>query len=209
MNQKTHSVVVTDNGGPEVLEWVETDLREPGPGEVLVRHTAVGLNFIDVYHRVGLYPMDLPFTPGVEAAGTVTSVGAGVDDLQPGERVAYTGNGPPGSYCESRVLPRSRLVKLPDGIEDDIAAAIMLKGCTVEYLVRRTYPVSEGDRVLLHAAAGGVGLIASQWLSSLGATVIGTVGSEAKAELARANGCSEVILYQTEDIISRVPAVPT
>ena len=154
MNQKTHSVVVTDNGGPEVLEWVETDLREPGPGEVLVRHTAVGLNFIDVYHRVGLYPLDLPFTPGVEAAGTVTAVGAGVDDLQPGERVAYTGNGPPGSYCESRVLPRSRLVKLPDGIEDDVAAAIMLKGCTVEYLVRRTYPVSEGDRVLLHAAAG-------------------------------------------------------
>ncbi len=198
------AIVVSRLGGPEVLEWSRKDPGEPGPGEVLVRHTAVGLNFIDVYHRTGLYPMELPFTPGVEGAGVVEKVGEGVDDLGPGDHVAYTGNGPVGSYCEARVLPRQRLFKLPDTIPDDVAAAIMLKGCTVEYLVRRTYPVKSGDWVLLHAAAGGVGLLACQWLNALGAKVIGTVGSEEKAELIKENGCHHAILYREEDVPARV-----
>jgi NADPH2:quinone reductase len=198
------AIVVSQLGGPEVLEWSHKDPGEPGPAEVLVRHTAVGLNFIDVYHRTGLYPMELPFTPGVEGAGVVEKVGEGVSDLGPGDHVAYTGNGPVGSYCEARVLPRQRLFKLPDTIPDDVAAAIMLKGCTVEYLVRRTYPVKGGDWVLLHAAAGGVGLLACQWLKAIGAHVIGTVGSEEKAELIKANGCDHAILYREEDVPSRV-----
>ena len=198
------AIVVKEIGGPEVLEWTQRDPGEPGPGEVLIRHTAVGLNFIDVYHRTGLYPVGVPFTPGVEGAGVVEALGDGVDDLGVGDRVAYTGNGPIGSYCEARVLSRSRLVALPDEISDEMAAAIMLKGCTVEYLVRRAYPVQPGDNVLLTAAAGGVGLIACQWLRALGANVIGTVGSEEKAELARANGCDHIILYRDEDIAERV-----
>lgn len=199
-----HAIVVRETGGPEVLRWTEHDPGEPGEGEALVRHTAVGLNFIDVYHRTGLYPQKLPFTPGSEGAGVVEAVGAGVSDLAPGDRVAYTSNGPIGSYAEARVLPRWRLVKLPDAISDEVAAAIMVKGCTVEYLVRRTYAVQAGDDVLLTAAAGGVGLLASQWLRALGANVIGTVGSEEKAELARENGCDHVILYREEDIAERV-----
>jgi NADPH2:quinone reductase len=198
------AIVVTELGGPDVLEWTERDVGEPGAGEVLVRHTAVGLNFIDVYHRTGLYAVDLPFTPGVEGAGIVDALGEGVDDLSVGDRVAYTSNGPIGSYCEARVLPRDRLVALPDEISDETAAAIMVKGCTVEYLVRRTYPVKAGDNVLLTAAAGGVGLIACQWLRALGANVIGTVGSEEKAALARDNGCDHVILYREEDVAARV-----
>ncbi|NNF13723.1 MAG: quinone oxidoreductase [Gemmatimonadetes bacterium] len=198
------AIVVRETGGPRVLEWSTLEPGEPGPGEVLVRHTAVGLNFIDVYHRTGLYPLDLPFTPGVEGAGVVEAVGGGVDDLEVGARVAYTSNGPVGSYREGRVLDRSRLVRLPDGISDETAAAVMVKGATVEYLVRRTYPVQRGDFVLLTAAAGGVGLVACQWLRALGAVVIGTVGSEEKAELARENGCDHVILYRTEDITARV-----
>ncbi|HET9948191.1 MAG TPA: quinone oxidoreductase [Longimicrobiales bacterium] len=198
------AIVVRRVGGPEVLEWSQVDPGRPGPNEVLVRHTAVGLNFIDVYHRMGLYPMQLPFSPGVEAAGVVEEVGPGVTDLEPGDRVAYTGNGPAGSYTQRRVLPRARLFRLPDEIDDETAAAIMLKGCTVEYLVRRTYPVRGGEWVLLHAAAGGVGLLASQWLAALGAHVIGTAGSEEKAELARANGCEHVILYRTENVAERV-----
>ncbi len=197
------AIVVRAHGGPEVLEWTRSDPGQPGPGEVLIRHTAVGLNYIDVYQREGLYPLALPFTPGVEGAGRVESVGEGVADLSPGDAVAYTGNGPAGSYRESRVLPRSRLVRLPDDIDEKTAAAIMLKGCTVEYLVRRTFPIREGHVVLLHAAAGGVGLIAGQWLNSLGATVIGTVGSEEKAELARANGCHHTILYREQDVAQR------
>ncbi len=200
-------IVVNAHGSADVLEWSTRDPGEPGDDEVLVRHTAIGLNFIDVYHRTGLYPLELPFTPGVEAAGVVESVGEGVDDLSPGDRVAYTGNGPVGSYCESRVLSRARLVLLPEGVDDEMAAAIMLKGCTVEYLIRRTYAVKAGDTVLLHAAAGGVGLIASQWLSSLGATVIGTVGSQEKGELAKANGCEHVIFYRHEDIAARVAEI--
>lgn len=198
------AIVVRKHGGPEVLEWTSRDAGEPGPGEVLVAHTAIGLNFIDVYHRTGLYAVEPPFTPGVEGAGVVQEVGGGVDDLAPGDRVAYTSNGPIGSYCENRVLPRKRLVKLPEGIDEETAAAVMVKGCTVEYLVRRTFPVEEGDVVLLHAAAGGVGLIACQWLSSLGATVIGTVGSEEKGELAKANGCHHVVYYRDEDVAERV-----
>jgi NADPH2:quinone reductase len=198
------AIVVSEHGGPEVLEWKESDPGQPSAGEVLVRHTAVGLNFIDVYHRTGLYPLEPPFTPGVEAAGVVESVGEGVDDLTVGDRVAYTGNAGPGSYCELRILPRSKLYALPASIDDATAAAIMLKGATVEYLVRRTYPVKAGDWVLLHAAAGGVGLIASQWLQALGANVIGTVGSEEKAALAKANGCAHVVLYRDEDVPTRV-----
>lgn len=201
------AIVVTELGGPDVLEWTERDMGEPGAGEVLVRHTAVGLNFIDVYHRTGLYAVDLPFTPGVEGAGVVDALGEGVDDLSVGDRVAYTSNGPIGSYCEARVLPRERLVALPDEISDETAAAIMVKGCTVEYLVRRTYAVKAGDNVLLTAAAGGVGLIACQWLRAIGANVIGTVGSEEKAALARDNGCDHVILYREEDVAVRVSEI--
>lgn len=201
------AIVVRETGGPEVLEWTTQDPGEPGPDEVLVRHTAVGLNFIDVYHRTGLYPQEPPFTPGVEGAGVVEAVGSAVDDLEPGDRVAYTSNGPVGSYREGRVLKRSRLVRLPPEIPDETAAAVMVKGATVEYLVRRTYPVQEGDVVLLTAAAGGVGLIACQWLRALGAVVIGTVGSEEKAELARENGCEHVILYRHEDIAERVAEI--
>ena len=200
MSEKTRAIIVRRYGGPEVLKWQEIKLPQLGPTDVLVHHTAVGLNFIDVYHRTGLYPLDLPLTPGVDGAGIVEAVGSDVDDLGTGDRVAYTGNGPPGSYSERRILPRTRLARLPDAIDDKTAAAIMLKGCTVEYLVRRTFPISAGDVVLLHAAAGGVGLIASQWLSALGARVIGTVGSEEKGELAQANGCDEVILYRVQDV---------
>lgn len=201
------AIVVKEIGGPEALDWAQRDPGRPGAGEVLIRHTAIGLNFIDVYHRTGLYPADLPFTPGVEGAGVVEEVGSGVDDLAVGDRVAYTGNGPIGSYCEARVLPRERLIPLPEGISDETAAAMMLKGCTVEYLVRRTYAVQEGDNVLLTAAAGGVGLIACQWLRALGANVIGTVGSVEKGELARANGCDHVILHREEDIAERVSEI--
>jgi NADPH2:quinone reductase len=200
----SRAIVVSRLGGPEVLEWKDVEVGQPGAGEVLIRHTAVGLNFIDVYHRTGLYPLDPPFTPGVEGAGVVEAVGEGVADLEAGDRVAYTGNAGPGSYCELRVLPRNKLYKLPETIDDATAAAIMLKGATVEYLVRRTFPVKAGDWALLHAAAGGVGLLASQWLHTLGAHVIGTVGSEEKAELAQANGCEHTILYREEDVPARV-----
>jgi NADPH2:quinone reductase len=200
----TGAIVVKEHGTPEVLEWMSVSLARPGQGEVLVRHTAVGLNFIDVYHRTGLYPLELPFTPGVEGAGLVEEVGPDVRDLEPGDRVAYTGNGPPGSYTQLRVMPASRLVRLPDAVDDVSAAGMMLKGCTVEYLIRRTFPVREGQWVLWHAAAGGVGLIACQWLNAIGAKVIGTVGSEAKGALARENGCHHVVFYREEDVAERV-----
>lgn len=198
------AIIVRRHGGPEVLEWTSDDPGAPGPGEVLVRHTAVGLNFIDVYHRTGLYMLDLPFIPGSEGAGVVERLGPDVDGLEVGDRVAYTSNGPEGAYREARVLPAERLVKLPDGIDDETAAAVMVKGCTVEYLVRRTWPVKEGDVVLLHAAAGGVGLLATQWLAALGATVIGTVGTEEKARLAEEQGCAHTILYRSESVPERV-----
>jgi NADPH:quinone reductase len=208
----SRAIVVREVGGPEKLEWVERNAERPGPGEVLVRHTAIGLNFIDVYHRTGLYPAQLPFTPGVEGVGVVAALGEGVGGgtsegarkLRVGDRVAYTSNGPIGSYCEERVLPGERLYAIPDAIDDETAAAVMVKGCTVEYLVRRTYAVQPGDNVLITAAAGGVGLLACQWLRALGANVIGTAGSAAKGELARANGCDHVILYREESIPGRV-----
>lgn len=191
-------------GGPEVLQWETIEVPAPGPGEVRVRHCAVGLNYIDVYHRTGLYPPgELPATPGLEGAGEIVAVGAEVAHLQPGDRVAYAG-GPLGAYATERLIPAHRLVQLPDGINFEQAAAMMLQGMTAQYLLRRTYRVKPGDTILFHAAAGGVGTIACQWAKHLGATVIGTVGSREKAELARAHGCDHPILYKEEDFAERV-----
>ena len=189
-------------GGPEVMQWEDVAVGEPGPGQARVRHTAVGVNFVDTYHRSGLYPIPLPGGLGSEAAGVVEAVGPGVSHVRPGDRVAYTGV--LGSYAEGRVMPADRLLKLPDEIPDAQAAAMLLKGMTVQYLVRRTYKVQPGETVLFHAAAGGVGLIACQWLKALGATFIGTVGSDEKAELARAHGCDHAIVYTREDFPKRV-----
>jgi NADPH2:quinone reductase len=200
----TGVVRVHEVGGPEVLRFEETDVGSPGAGQVLIRQTAVGLNYIDVYFRSGLYPSpQLPFTPGLEGAGVVEAVGEGVSELREGQRVAYAAP-PIGAYAERRVMPADRLVALPDGISDDQAAAMMLKGMTARYLLRRTYPVEAGQTILFHAAAGGVGSIASQWAKHLGVTVIGTVGSDAKAELAQQNGCAHVIRYDREDVAARV-----
>jgi NADPH2:quinone reductase len=189
-------------GGPEVLRVDELAVGEPGPGEARVRHTAVGVNFIDIYHRTGLYPLPLPAALGVEAAGVVEAVGAGVATVAPGDRVAYMAS--PGSYADARIVPADRLVKLPAGIDDRTAAAVMLKGLTVHSLVRRTHAVKAGETVLVHAAAGGVGLLMVQWLKALGATVIGTVGSDEKAELVRRHGCDHAIVYTREDFPRRV-----
>ena len=198
------AVRVHEVGGPEVLRFEEVEVGAPGPGQVLLRQTAVGLNFIDVYYRTGLYPPpQLPFIPGLEAAAVVEAVGEGVSEPQVGQRVAYA-SPPLGAYAERRLMPADRVVVLPDGISDEQAAAMMLKGMTAQYLLRRTYRVQPGQTILFHAAAGGVGLIASQWAKHLGATVIGTVGSEAKAELARAHGCAHVIRYDQEDVVARV-----
>ncbi len=199
----SHAIRIHATGGPEVMVWEPVDVGEPGPGEVRIRHTAVGLNFIDVYHRTGLYPMTLPSGLGLEAAGVIEAVGGDVAELQPGDRVAYC-TGPLGAYAEVRVMPARTLVKLPDTIDDRQAAAMMLQGLTAEYLIRRTYPVQPGETVLFHAAAGGVGLIACQWLKHIGATVIGTVGNDAKADLARAHGCDHVIVYSRENFVERV-----
>lgn len=190
-------------GGPEVMAWVAHAPGAPGPGEVRVRHHAVGVNFIDTYHRGGLYPVPLPSGLGSEAAGVVEAVGEGVTQLRAGDRVAYAG-GPLGAYAESRVMPAAPLLKLPDGIGFDTAAAMMLKGLTAQYLLRQTFVVQPGQTILLHAAAGGVGLIAAQWARALGAIVIGTVGSDDKAELARAHGCAHVINYRRENVVERV-----
>ncbi len=190
-------------GGPEVLRLEETEAGSPGPGQALVRHTAIGVNFIDTYHRTGLYPLPLPSGMGVEGAGVVEAVGPGVEHVREGDRVAYQG-GPPGSYSERRVMPAARLLKLPPDVADQDAAALMLKGLTVHMLVRRVHAVKPGETVLWHAAAGGVGLIACQWLKAIGARTIGTVGSDEKARLARAYGCDEVIVYTREDFKTRV-----
>ena len=190
-------------GGPEVMRFEAVDVPAPAAGEALIRHTAVGVNFIDTYHRSGLYQLPLPAGLGSEGAGVVVAVGAGVTEVAAGQRVAYAG-GPPGSYAEERVLPAHRLVPLPDDISDEKAAAMMLKGMTVEYLLRRTYPLKAGETILVHAAAGGVGLIACQWAKHLGATVIGTVGSDEKAALARAHGCDHPVVYTREDFVARV-----
>jgi NADPH2:quinone reductase len=192
-------------GGPEVLQFEDVPVGEPGQGQVRVRHTAIGVNFVDTYQRSGLYPMQLPQVAGNEGAGVVEAVGPGVTDLKKGDRVAYTGL--PGSYCESRVVPADRLVKLPQGIGDEQAASMMLKGLTVHYLIHTTYPVKKGETVLWHAAAGGVGLIACQWLKALGVTVIGTVGSDEKAKLAKEHGATHVINYSKENFVERVKAL--
>ena len=201
------AVRVHKTGGPEVLTYEDIDIPAPGPGQVRLRQHAAGVNFIDTYFRIGMYPspVGLPFVSGNEGAGEVIAVGPGVTDLKVGDRVGYVF--PLGAYAAERVLPADRAVKLPDGISYEQAAATMLKGMTVCYLVRRTFPVKRGDTVLIHAAAGGVGLIASQWANALGATVIGTVGSKEKAELARANGCAHTILYRDEDFVARVKEI--
>jgi NADPH2:quinone reductase len=204
---KTKAIRIHEYGGPEQLRWEEIELPPPAPDQVRVRHAAVGLNYIDVYHRIGSYPTpDLPCTPGMEGAGTVEAVGSEVSDIQVGDRVAYA-TPPLGAYAEARNLAADRLVKLPDEIDFDQAAAMMLQGMTAEYLLRRTYPVQPGETILFHAAAGGVGLIFCQWAKALGATVIGTVGSEEKAEIARAHGCEHTILYRQEDVVERVKEI--
>ena len=198
-----HAIRAYETGGPEVLRWEEAAVGAPGPGEARVRHTAVGLNFIDIYIRTGLYPAPaLPYTPGMEGAGLVVALGEGVEHLQPGDRVAYAH--PIGAYCEERVMPARYLVRIPEGISDQAAASMMLQGLTVQYLLKSSYPVKAGDSILFHAAAGGVGLIACQWAKHLGARVIGTVGSEEKAELARAHGCDHPIVYTRENVPERV-----
>ncbi|MGC3996781.1 MAG: quinone oxidoreductase [Anaeromyxobacter sp.] len=200
------AIRIHQHGGPEVLRLEDLPAGEPGPGEVRVRHEAVGVNFVDVYHRTGLYPMATPHGLGVEAAGRVEAVGAGVAGLSPGDRVAYLAPAP-GAYAEARVVPADRLLKLPEGVTAEVAAAALVKGLTVHALIRRAYPVQPGDTVLWHAAAGGVGLLAVQWLKALGATVIGTVGSDQKAEVARAHGCDHVVVYTRDDFVARVKAL--
>jgi len=190
-------------GGPEVLRWEDVVIGEPGEGEARIRHTAIGVNFIDTYHRSGLYPITLPNGLGSEAAGVVEAVGPGVRSVRIGDRVAYAGS-PPGAYSQTRLVPAGILVPIPDGVADETAAAVMLKGMTAQYLIRRTYPVKAGETVVFHAAAGGVGLIACQWLKALGATVIGTVGSDEKVPIARAHGCDHVIVSAREDLAKRV-----
>ena len=198
------AIVIRKTGGPEVLSYEDVTLPPPGPGEVRVRHTAIGVNYLDVYYRSGLYPSpSLPFTPGSEGAGIVTALGDGVTVIRKGDRVAFVTS--PGSYAEERNVSASVLVKIPDTISDAVAAAIMLKGLTAQYLLRRTYRVSEGTIILNHAAAGGVGLILGQWAKHLGATVIGTVGTDDKAKLAKSKGgCHHVINYRTENFVERV-----
>jgi NADPH:quinone reductase len=200
---RSHAIRIHETGGPEKLSWEEVEVGEPGKGEILLRQTAVGLNYIDTYHRTGLYPVPLPSGIGLEAAGVVEKAGPGVADLKPGDRVAYA-SGPLGAYAERRLYPAERAVALPEGISDRQGAAMMLQGMTVEYLVRRTFPVKAGQTVLLHAAAGGIGLIASQWLKHLGATVIGTAGGPEKMALAKAHGCDHVLDSHNEDIAKRV-----
>lgn len=200
----TKAVRIHQTGGAEELRYEDVEVGRPGAGEVRLRQTAIGLNFIDVYHRTGLYPLpSLPAVIGMEAAAVVEEVGEGVEEVAAGDRVAYA-NPPLGAYAEERLMPAHRLIRLPDSIDDRQAAAMMLQGLTVQYLTRRTYRVEPGDMVLLHAAAGGVGLIACQWLKHLGAITIGTVGSEEKAELARAHGCHHTINYRTENFVDRV-----
>lgn len=203
MVRTTHRITLQRHGGLEQLVWSEEPLPPPASGEVQLRQCAIGVNFIDTYHRSGLYPVPLPSGIGLEGAGVVEALGADVNDFQVGDRVAY-GTGPLGAYAERRNLPARHLVRLPEGIGDEVAAAMMLQGMTAEYLIHRTYAVRPGDWVLFHTAAGGVGSFAVQWLRHLGAHVIGTVGSEAKVQVAKALGCSEVINYRAEDWVAAV-----
>lgn len=203
----TKAVRIHETGGPEKLIYEDVEVGRPGEGQVRLKQTAIGLNYIDVYHRTGLYPLpfDLPVVIGTEAAGVVEETGAGVDDVKAGDRVAYA----PvvGSYAEARLVPANRLIKLPDSIDDKTAAAMLLQGMTVSYLLRRTFPVKKGQTILLYAAAGGVGLILAQWAKHLGVTVIGVVGSDDKAKLAKANGCAHTINYATENVPERVAEI--
>jgi len=198
-----HAIRIHKTGGPEVMQWEEVAVGNPGPGEARVRHTAVGVNYIDTYQRSGLYKLALPSGMGNEGAGVVEAVGTGVTDIKAGDRVAYQG-GAPGAYSEVRVMPAERLVRIPDGVTDRMAATLMLKGLTTQYLLRQVYPVKSGETILFHAAAGGVGLIACQWARALGVNVIGTVGSDEKAALAKANGCTHAIVYTRENFVERV-----
>jgi NADPH2:quinone reductase len=200
------AVRVHKPGGPEVMTYEDVEIGAPGPGQLLIRHTAIGVNFIDTYMRSGLYPAPTPFAPGNEAAGVVEAVGAGVTDFKTGDRVTYVIAGG-GGYAEKRVAPADRVVKLPDAISDKQAASMMLKGMTVQYLLHRTYKVQKGDTILLHAAAGGVGLIACQWAKHIGATTIGTVGSPDKAKLAADHGCHHTILYRDTDFVAATKAI--
>jgi NADPH2:quinone reductase len=200
-----HAVRIHEYGGPEVLKWDAIEVGQPGPGQARLRQTAVGLNYIDTYQRSGLYKVPLPFIAGSEAAGVVEAVGPDVKDIKVGDHVAYAGA--LGSYAEARLAPADKLVKLPDGIDEKQGAAMMLQGMTAQYLVRTTYPVKKGDTILIHAAAGGVGLIVCQWAKHLGATVIGTVSTEAKAALAKAHGCDHPILYTKDDFVAKVKEI--
>ncbi|MBA3507896.1 MAG: quinone oxidoreductase [Betaproteobacteria bacterium] len=202
----SHAIRMHATGGPEVLTYEQVDVAAPGPGEARVRHTAIGLNYIDTYHRTGQYKLPLPTGIGLEGAGVVEEVGGGVDWVQPGDRVAYSG-GAPGSYSTERVMPAERLIKIPAGVSDETAATLMLKGLTVQYLFRQTFPLKSGDTILFHAAAGGVGLVACQWARALGVIMIGTVGSDDKAALAREHGCTHTIVYTREDFVARTKAL--
>ena len=200
-----HAIRVHEIGGPEVLKWEEVEVGDPGSGEIRIRQEAAGLNFIDIYHRTGLYPQPLPFTPGVEGAGVVDALGRDVTTLKIGDRVAY--GGPVGGYAEVRLIDAAKVVKLPDDISSEQAAAAMLQGMTAEMLLRRVYPLKAGETILVHAAAGGVGLILCQWAKALGATVIGTVGSDEKAELVRTHGCDHPIVYTRQDFVAEVARI--
>jgi NADPH2:quinone reductase len=200
-----HAIRIHQAGGPEVLQWEELDVAQPGPGQIRLRQEAAGLNFIDVYHRTGLYKQEMPFTPGVEGAGVIEAVGPGVRKLNVGDRIAYAG--PIGGYSEVRLIDADRVVKLPDAISTEQAAAMMLQGMTAHMLLRQVYSVKSGDTILIHAAAGGVGLIVCQWAKALGATIIGTVGSDEKAELARAHGCDHPIVYTRQDFVAEVERI--
>lgn len=202
MNETVKAIRIEQNGGPEEMKWVDVDLPELGEFDVLVRHEAVGLNYIDVYFRTGLYPQEMPGKIGMEGSGVVEAVGSGVSYVSVGDRVAYAGQ-PLGAYSQKRVMPQDTLIQLPDSISFEQGAAMMLQGLTVQYLLNDSYQVKAGDTILLHAAAGGVGLIAVQWLKALGARVIGTVGNQAKADLAKSLGCDETIIYTEEDFVAR------
>jgi NADPH2:quinone reductase len=200
-----HAIRIHENGGPEVLKWEEVEIGDPAPDQVRIRQEAAGLNFIDVYHRTGLYKQELPFTPGVEGAGVVEAVGPDVTGLNVGDRVAYAG--PTGGYAEERLIDAGRLVKLPDSISSEQAAGMMLQGLTAHMLLRGVHRLQPGETILVHAAAGGVGLIMCQWAKALGATVIGTVGSHEKAELARAHGCDHPVVYTRQDFVAEVERI--
>ena len=203
----THVIQIHEHGGPEVMKWESVDVPDPGPGEVSIRQTGVGLNFVDTYHRTGQmkHPVTFPLILGVQGTGVVEALGPGVDSLSPGDRVTYSGV--PGSYAETRVVPAGRMVRLPDDIPDDLAAAAYLRGLTAEYLLRRLYPVKAGETILVHAAAGGAGQIICQWAKALGAQVIGTVGTDEKAELVKGLGCDHPIVYTREDFVERVKEI--